>query len=187
MSLSLRITSRLAGSEPAWFERLERHAGRHRAIADDRDHAAIFTELRGRDGHAERGADRSARMTDAEGVVLALGATGKGREAAALLDGVQLVAPAGQHLVRIGLVAHVPDDAVVRGVEDIMQSDRQLDRAEPGGEMSAPRAHALDEELAQLLCQRSKFSSRQLAQICRRVDGARAADMTETAWARSVA
>ena len=40
------------------------------------------------------------------------------------------VAPAGQDLVRIGLVADVPDEAVVRRVEDVVQRDRQLDRAE---------------------------------------------------------
>ena len=34
-------------------------------------------------------------------------------------------------------MADVPDDAVVRRIEDIMQRDRQLDRAEPGGEMAA--------------------------------------------------
>ncbi len=64
---------------------------------------------------------------------------GKRREAAVLLDGVQLLAPPGQHLVRIGLVADVPDDAVVRRVEDVVQGDGQLDRAESGREVPATR------------------------------------------------
>ena len=63
---------------------------------------------------------------------------GKGREAARLLDGVQPVAAAGQHLVRIGLVADVPDQAVIGRIEHVMQRDGQLDRAQAGGEMARP-------------------------------------------------
>ena len=76
---------------------------------------------------------------------------GKGARPSVLLDGVQLLAPAGEHLVRIGLVAHVPHQAVVRRVEDIMQGDGQLDRAQAGGEMAAAGADGLDQELAQLV------------------------------------
>ena len=46
-------------------------------------------------------------------------------------------APAGEDLVRIGLVADVPDDAVVRRVEDVVQRDRQLDRAEVRRQVAA--------------------------------------------------
>ena len=53
-------------------------------------------------------------MRGAEGVVLALGALGEAGEAAALPQGSDAVAPAGQDLVRIGLVADVPDEAVLR-------------------------------------------------------------------------
>ena len=55
------------------------------------------------------------------------------------------LAPAGEDLVRIGLVADVPDHAVVRRVEDVVQRDRQLDRAEvatTGGRRSATRSAA---------------------------------------------
>ena len=47
------------------------------------------------------------------------------------------VAPAGEDLVRIGLVADIPDQPVARRVEDVVQRDRQLDDAEPGAEMAA--------------------------------------------------
>ncbi len=75
---------------------------------------------------------------------------GKGREAAVLLDGVQQFAPPGQHLVRIGLVTDVPDQPVIRRIEHVVQRDGQLDRAQARGEMAAPRADALDQELPQL-------------------------------------
>ena len=47
------------------------------------------------------------------------------------------VAPAGQDLVRIGLMADIPDQPVARRVEDVVQRDRQLDDAEAGAEMAA--------------------------------------------------
>jgi hypothetical protein len=68
-------------------------------------------------------------MTDAEGVVLALGARGEGREPAVLLDGMQTLAPPGQHLVRIRLVPHVPHQPVARRVVDIMERNGELDGA----------------------------------------------------------
>ena len=92
-------------------------------------------------------------MPDAESVVLALAARREGREALVLLDGVQTVAPSREHLVRVGLVADVPDQPVIGGVENVMQGDGQLDGAQPGGEMAAARADALDQELAQLVRQ----------------------------------
>src|SRR6185369_3169788 len=101
----------------------------------------------------ERRADRRARVADAEGVVLALGARREGGETVLLLDGVQRVAPAGEHLVGIRLVAHVPDQPVTRRLEDVVQGDGELDGAEARGEVSASRGDAADEVLAQLLAE----------------------------------
>src|SRR5690606_13870716 len=117
-------------------------------------------------------ADRRARMADAECVVLAFGARRKRREAAVLLDGVQPVASAGEHLVRIRLMADVPHEAVVRRVEDVMERNRQLYRAEARGEVAAARADGLDEELPQLLRDRREFGRWEAAQVRRRVDRA---------------
>ena len=81
-------------------------------------------------------------MADAEGVVFAFGARRERCEPAALLDGVELVAPAGEHLVRIGLVTDVPHQPVARRLEDVVQRHRELDRTEARGEMSAARGDA---------------------------------------------
>ena len=144
-------TSRSFGSEPAWFSASNAMPAVMRAIADHGDHAPLLAELRGRDRHAERGADRGARVADAEGVVLALGARGEGREPVLLLDGVQLVAPARQHLVRIGLVADVPDDAVVRACRRRNAARRSARPCPRPAAKCPPRvAHVLDQELAQL-------------------------------------
>ena len=90
-------------------------------------------------------------MRGAERVVLALGALGEAGQAAALAQGADAVAAAGQDLVRIGLVADVPDQPVARGVEDLVQGDGQLDDAEAGAQMAAGHRHRVDGLLAQLV------------------------------------
>ena len=104
-------------------------------------------------------------MADAEGVVLALRPRREGREAVGLLDGVQAIAAPRQHLVRVGLMADVPDQPVMRRVVDIMQRDGELHRAQAGREMAATGADGVDQELAQLLRHLRQFRHRQLAQV----------------------
>ncbi len=51
----------------------------------------------------------------------------------------------------VDLVADIPDQAVARGVEDVVQGDRQLDDAKPRAEVSARLAHGADRFGAQLV------------------------------------
>ena len=68
-----------------------------------------------------------------------------------LLDGMQELAAAGEHFVRICLMTHVPHEPVVRRVENVMQRHGELDRAEARREVAAAGRDALNEELPQLL------------------------------------
>ena len=61
-------------------------------------------------------------MGGAERIVIALGALGETGQPAAGAQRADAVAAAGQDLVRIGLMADVPDQAVARGVEDVVQA-----------------------------------------------------------------
>ena len=90
-------------------------------------------------------------MGGAERVVFAFGALGEAGQPAALAQRADAVAPAGQDLVRIGLVADVPDELVARRVEHVVQRDRQLDHAEAGAEMAAGDRDRVDGLLAQLV------------------------------------
>ena len=72
---------------------------------------------------------------------------------AALADGADAVAPAGENLVRISLVADVPDQPVGRRVEDMVQRDGQFDHAEPGAEMAAGLGDRVDGLGAQFIGQ----------------------------------
>ena len=74
---------------------------------------------------------------------------------------MQQIAASGEHLVRIGLVAHVPNQPVIGGIENIMQRDGELDRAQTGSKMTPASADALDQELAQLLGQLPQLGGRQ--------------------------
>ena len=59
-------------------------------------------------------------MRGAERIVFALGALGETGQSAARPQGADAVAAIGQDLVRIGLVADVPNQAVLGRVENIV-------------------------------------------------------------------
>ena len=120
------------------------HAGRHRAVADHGDDVVLLALQVARDRHAETGGNRGRGMRGAERVVFALGALGEAGEAVALAQRADAVAASGQDLVRIGLMADVPNQPVVRRIENIMQRDGELDHAEAGAEMAAGRRDSVD-------------------------------------------
>jgi hypothetical protein len=62
-----------------------------------------------------------------------------------------LVAAAGEDLVRVGLVADVPEDLVGRRVEQRVHGDSDLARAQVGAEVPADLPHRVDQQLAHLL------------------------------------
>lgn len=74
-------------------------------------------------------------------------------QAAFLADGANLIATTRQNFVWIGLVANVPDELIERGVVDVVQRNGQLDRAKPGGEMSAGTAYAVEQIATQFVAQ----------------------------------
>ena len=96
-------------------------------------------------------ADRGRGVPRADDVVLGLAAAGEPGEASVLADGVEALGPSGDDLVGVGLVADVPDDLVAGAFEDAVQGDRELDRAEAGGQMAADLADARQDHLAYLV------------------------------------
>jgi len=67
--------------------------------------------------------------------------------------------------VRIGLVADVPDDAVVRRVEDVMQRGGEFDHAHAGAEMATRDRHGVDQVGAQLIGELAQLRLVELAQV----------------------
>ena len=85
-------------------------------------------------------------MTGPERVVLAFAALGKARQSAALPERQHLVAPSGENFMGITLVTDVPNQAVIRGIENMMQGDRKLDNAQRSAKVPArdgDHAHGL--------------------------------------------
>jgi len=134
-------------------QRLERHAGGQRAVSNHRNRLALAVLQAGGNRHAQRCADRGAGVADAKGVVLALGATREGRDAVLLAQGFHALATTGEDLVRIRLMTDVPYQPVIRGVEDVMQRDGQLDDAQAGTEMPTGLADRVEQFQAQLIGQ----------------------------------
>ena len=90
-------------------------------------------------------------MAGAHDVVLRLVDRAEGRQALVLADRVELFAPAREDLVRVGLVAHVPEHLVARRVEQRVDRDGDLARAEVRAEVTADLADRVDDQLANLL------------------------------------
>ena len=107
-------------------------------------------------------------MGGAEEVVFAFRALGEAREPAALAQRADAVAPAGQDLVRIGLMADVPDEPVSGRVEHIVQRDGQLDDAEARAQMAAGDRDRADRLGAQFFGDLGEVALAQRAQIGRR-------------------
>ncbi len=83
-------------------------------------------------------------MRRTERIVVAFGPLGEAGQPATGAEGANAIAAAGQDLVRIGLMADVPDQTVARGVEHIVQRRRQFDDAEAGAEMPARDRDGID-------------------------------------------
>ena len=147
--------------------RLIGHAGAHRAVADHRDDVALLALQVARHRHPQPGRDRGGGMRRAERVVFALRAAGEAGQAAALAQRADAVAPPGQDLVRIGLMPDVPDQPVVRRVEDRMDGDRQLHHAQRGAEMTAGDRHRVDRLRPQFVRQLPQLLRREVAQVGR--------------------
>ena len=83
--------------------------------------------------------------------------------------GVELFAAAGENLVPVGLVPHVPHDAVVGGVEHVVQGYGQLDGTHARPEVSRVMGQRVDEEAAYLGTHLGQLFDRQFAQVGREV------------------
>ena len=110
-------------------------------------------------------------MRGAERIVVALGALGEAGEAAAGAQRADAVAAAGQDLVRIGLMADVPDQTIARRVEDVMDRGGQFDDAEAGAEVAAGHRHGVDGFLTELVGDLPHLLDLELAKIVGRADG----------------
>src|SRR5262249_9224182 len=106
----------------------------------------------------------------AHDVVLGLVDRAERGEALVLADRRELVATAGEDLVRIRLMADVPQDLVRRGVEQRVQRDRELARPEGGAEVAADLADGGDDVRPDLAGDLRELILVEVVQVLRAVD-----------------
>ena len=80
-----------------------------------------------------------------------------------------LFAP-GQDFVGIGLVAYIPDDAIMGGVVDVVQGHCQFNHAQPSTEMPPRLPHAIQQVGPQLIRQLLQLRDVQIVQRSALVD-----------------
>ena len=110
-------------------------------------------------------------MRRAERVIFALAALGEAAQAPAHAKRADAVAAAGDDLVRIGLVADVPDQGVGGRVEHMVERDGQLDHAQAGAEVPPGDRHRRNHLGAKFLGQLGQLVLGQRANIGGRIDG----------------
>ena len=106
-------------------------------------------------------------MARAEDVEAALAAAQEAARAVFLADAPERLAAARQHLVPVRLVADVPDHAVGRRVEDVVQRNGEFDGAEAAGEVTAARRAARNQLFTQRRCGARQHRARQPPEISR--------------------
>ncbi len=109
-------------------------------------------------------------MAHTEVIVGALLPVRERGQAVFLADGAELLAASGQDLVRVGLVTHVPDQAVFGRVEDVVQGEGQFHHAKARAEMAPGLAYRPQQEGAQFARKRHQLVTAQRAQLLGRID-----------------
>jgi len=151
-------------------QRLQGDAAGQGAVADDGHDMVLPSQAIAGDGQARGEAQRGRGVAGIEHVVLALLAGGEAEQPAALADGADAPAAAGDDLVRVALVADVPDDLVARCVEHAVQGQSQVDGPQVGGEMPAVARHHLHQQRADLPGKRRQLAQAEVLDVRRRID-----------------
>src|SRR5262249_59601354 len=109
-------------------------------------------------------------MGGAERVIFAFDPPGESRKPARLAQSADAISALGQNLMRIGLMADIPNEAVARRVEQIVERDRQLDNAETRAKVASGHRYGVDGFLPELRSELNEVPLRERPQILRRAD-----------------
>ena len=109
-------------------------------------------------------------MADGEEVVGALLRRWEPAEARPLAERAEPPAAAGEYLVRVALVPHVPEQPVACEVKRVVQRDGQLGHSEIARQVPAVGGDHLDDPPAKLLSQPRELRHLQPTKLVRRGD-----------------
>ena len=101
-------------------------------------------------------------MRRAERIIFAFRALGEAGQATAFAQRADTVAPPGEDLMRIALVAHIPDQLVVGRVEHVVDRDRELDHTKSRAQMPTRDRDCIDHFRAEFIRQLFQLITRKL-------------------------
>ena len=156
--------------DPRVVHPLVHHAARHRAIPHHRDDTVFLTRKLTGGNHSEGGGNRSARMSGAERVEFALAPLEKSAQSAQLTDGAHPLFPARQDLMRIGLMADVPDELVVRRIEGIVKRNGEFDGSQSSAQMTTRLGDHFDQIIAHVCTEDFQLRDWQRPYVGRHID-----------------
>mmetsp|Transcript_30941 Transcript_30941/g.67598 ORF Transcript_30941/g.67598 Transcript_30941/m.67598 type:complete len:315 (-) Transcript_30941:278-1222(-) len=157
--------------EAGVVHRLIRHTSGDGTVADDCNDVVLLPLEVTPHGHAQACRDGCGAMAGTERVVLALRALCERSEPIGLAESLHLLAAAGENLVGVRLVTHVPDDLVLGQVENLMQSHCELNDAQAGPKMTSCVAHVVDHVCTEFLGQLVELRQVKVLHVNREVDG----------------
>ena len=155
---------------PGVVQSFESQPPGQRSVADHSHRMPPLAAQGRRRRDAQRRRNGGRGMPSPERVVSALLHLRESAQPVQLAVHPETVAAAGDDLVGIGLMAHVPDQLVVRRIEHVMQRGGQLDDAETRSQMAGIQRELLDDEPTQLVAVADQFLLRKFPQIGRRID-----------------
>ena len=153
---------------PCVVQGFKGHSAGDGGIADHGDVPALRVPLQaGCERHAEQGRDRGRGMAGAKGVVGAFVPAWEAADAPLLADGGKGFASPGEDLVAVGLVAHVPDQAVFGGLVHVVEGKGQLHDPQAGAQVAFLGRYHVDDAVAQFTGQFREAALGQSSQGCR--------------------
>ena len=109
-------------------------------------------------------------MPHAKGVKGAFIATRERCYTTRLAQAAHLVTAAGENLMGIGLVTHIPDQLVGGCVKHIMQGNGEFDNAQASTKMAAGLTHCIQQEVPQFLGKLRQLVFFKQPHVCRNRD-----------------
>ena len=117
-------------------ERFKRNAVGQRCIAEDHDHLLVRAGAIATRRHAKRCRQCRASVARTKTLVRTFFPERKAHRSTGLANFVEHLPAPGQQFVNVNLMADIEDEPVLRGAENFVQRDGQLDHAEVGAEVA---------------------------------------------------
>ena len=134
-------------------QRFKSHASCDGAIANNGYDFPVDALLLCRHRHPHCCGDAGRGVADTKCIEGTLRAFRKARQSSNLAHRAHFAAAPGENLVRIGLVSHVPDNAVMGRTEYVVQCHGQFNDSQAGAKVTASSRHRIEEILTKLFRQ----------------------------------